>query len=118
MRPPKRLRIGPYLYRVVCGGERWEKIRADQESKDLYGIHLPHDLVIGLDPTQDPGVLRTTLLHELLHACFNLSNEPFRRVSLKGMEMEEYIIGHLETTLLSVLRDNPDLVAFLVDSDA
>lgn len=52
--------------------------------------------------------LREVLLHETLHGCFNAG-----ALALPNAQ-EERLVGAITGPLLQTLRDNPDLVAFLL----
>lgn len=53
---------------------------------------------------------RITLLHEVLHACTE-------QVNLKDNDDEETFVSRVSPLLLQVLRENPDLVAYLTRED-
>lgn len=50
---------------------------------------------------------RTILLHELVHACFEHAGSPPEPLT------EEHVACLISRRLLPILRDNPDLVAYL-----
>jgi hypothetical protein len=52
---------------------------------------------------------RAVLLHEILHACFVDSSYEMT------YEEEERVVATLTNPLLSVLRDNPDVVRYLLE---
>lgn len=54
---------------------------------------------------QGPHQERDTLLHELLHAC---------GLAI-GHELEEHQVASVTPILLDVLRQNPDVVAYLTE---
>lgn len=62
------------------------------------------------DAVIPPSKLAETALHEALHAVFD-------QVGLDDHPDEEAIISALAPTLLSLLRANPDFVAFLLTTD-
>lgn len=91
------------------GAQRWRLRRGSLiELGDVYGVTVERELRITLSDRQAAAQLRETVLHELLHAIWS-------KVPLDQDDAEqERIIGSLSPWLLGVLRDNPELVAFLL----
>jgi hypothetical protein len=109
---PASVRVGPYRYKVVVSAERIKELEKESNS-ELYGITTHGHLEIALQPDVADLILRETLLHEVLHAVLyntGLSD----RMSDKA---EEHLIRGLSPALFALLRDNPDLVAYLVGGD-
>lgn len=108
---PARLKIGPLPFQVAgdlpalnakrqaCGDQR-------------VGNTDTHAGLILVDPTLPPAMQADTLLHEVLHAIHSVL------VLRKDRQSAEEWIGVTATLLLGVLRDNPDLVAFVTQPDA
>jgi hypothetical protein len=96
--PPRRIVIGPYEYRVV--------VDADRIPADLYGLCDKGKHVISLHPEQSPTRLRSTLVHELLHALCDLTG-------VDDDKAEERIVTVLAPAVLALLQDNPRLVNWL-----
>lgn len=105
---PKSIRVGPLTYTVevmpkgLKGGE--------------WGMTHHTKLRIRLDGRHPQANLRATLLHEVLHAARYVTGahlEEFAKHYSKRYDLEERVITTLEHPLLGILRDNPDLVAFL-----
>jgi hypothetical protein len=59
--------------------------------------------------------MQDTLLHEILHMIegFNLTTQAYL-AKKTAMELEETIIRHWTPSLIAVLRDNPELVDYLL----
>ena len=93
---PAKVRVGAATYRVINeapdSGEQGETI----ESSQLIFVRPS-----GPDATAD------TLLHECLHAIWCQAR--------RNKDDEEEIVSALAPRILSLLRDNPKLVSFLVE---
>ena len=78
------------------------------------GYTLDTENLIVIDSSLTPTKIRSTFIHELLHAIrmvFSTSSKP--RKSDDFETWEHYFIGVYEETLLIVLRDNPELLEYL-----
>jgi hypothetical protein len=101
---PRRLRLGPFVYRV--------RHKANKKAFPGDGQQDWNNLEIRVDPAQQDGCARDTLLHEVMHACY-------AQTSFRGGDVdEEGIINALTPWLLGVLRDNPELIEFLTKEEA
>lgn len=101
MNPPEHVQIGPHRYTLTT--HVWP------EDDHQVGECDKHALTIRYDDTQHRSQLADTLLHECLHAityATGFSNE-------WGQELDEAFVCRFTPTLLSFLRDNPDLIRFL-----
>lgn len=99
---PKRVKVGLHLYRL-----RSVKNITDS-SGWLYGRTDRKKTLIEVDPTVSPSQLRDTILHEILHAI--IGDQPIALAE----DQEELVIRGITPVLLAVLRENPELVAFLL----
>lgn len=54
---------------------------------------------------------RENVLHEIMHACFFGGN--FAGKLSAGLDIEEWMLSGMDSPLLTTLRDNPILVAYL-----
>lgn len=101
MKPPKHLKIGPHYYKVIN-----DKTGIAADVALVRGSCHTERLTIALDANLPHTVKAQTLLHEVIHAC------------LEGIvldkDVDEAVCQALDQTLLSALRDNPELVTFLV----
>lgn len=100
---PEDVRLGPYSFTVG-----FEKAL---NRSSLLGETHGSDLNILLNPSQHPMVLRETVVHELLHACFAVSS----LTHALSDEEEERIVAILSPWLLMLLRDNADMLAWVCD---
>lgn len=99
---PTSIKVGPFHYRVV---EDADLVGRDRCGEIRYGT-----LTIALSPNTAPDRQAETLLHEVLHAVWEIGLD----VVSEPKHNTETVIERLSPHLLSVLRDNPDLVAYLV----
>jgi len=105
---------------VIIGQQVWairEQKRKDETSiqDGHYGYTQSKDAQITIDAEMPEALKRVTLVHELLHAIrftFGGSFKPAR--STEYEEWEHYWIGVYEEPLVMLLRDNPELAAYLV----
>jgi hypothetical protein len=64
---------------------------------------------IAVDPGKHEDYARATLLHEILHACIRSSDPTL------DDEHEETVVAAITGPLLSMLKDNPDVLDYLTD---
>jgi Zn-dependent peptidase ImmA (M78 family) len=111
---PKSVKVGSQVWEITE-----QKRKHNSEFIDgTYGFTIDKDNVIVLDADMSNSVRRVTLLHEVLHAIrftFGGSHRPHKSTSYE--DWEHYWIGLVEEPLILVLRDNPDLVSFLLTQD-
>lgn len=102
---PKTVQIGPYTYRVA---EEWhEHGPAELVSEKLcYGTTTHSSLVITLRPGLPGDKTRATLVHELLHALWELG--------ALDEGQEEVVINTLAPLILDTLRRNKRLTEYLL----
>lgn len=103
---PKKVKVGPYTYTVEIHAA------LDDAEVNLRGVSDTDQHYIRLNPKNPPGLMRSTLLHEVLHA-----------VAVSGAAIgtnerlpQEAWISRIEASLLAVLRDNPAVIAYLTGS--
>lgn len=109
---PTSLRIGHARYTVKVDNRRCEEHQVCGQSTGNY-----HEIVMRDDyPHQS---VADTLLHEVLHQCLFIVGATNLADHLKdGENVEERTILALSGSLLGALRDNPELVAFLLADEA
>jgi hypothetical protein len=126
---PASVKVGAVRYRVLTDVEAIKEASDSSDAAERGGewaAFSNHDsLVIGLNPDHADDANRYSLVHELLHCCLRQSNtwpDMYARVldnardRAAGIDVEELTVGGLSGPLLSVLRDNPDLLDWLVAS--
>jgi hypothetical protein len=106
---PTRLRVGPFVYTVQLDLARLRDFEQTQGAPQ-HGYTDRFTCEIVLDPTEAPGQRRDTLWHEVKHAVAGMAG-------YQGNLPEEEVIARMSPLELLVLRDNPQLVAFLLEVD-
>lgn len=104
MRPPKHIRFGAFTYAVKTNKAAQTHLAAE----GLLGKtrHTRQHLLIGT--RQHAEQVRDTLLHECLHVVAN------QTATLKNSVKQEDLILRWTPVLIAMLRDNPELVDYLV----
>lgn len=98
---------------VRIGAQTWRIKRRKQithRKRRMYGVTYAESATIELACDVAPCQARDTMLHELLHAC--ASNTPHGLT----YEQEEAFIAGVTPFLLTALRDNADLMLFLLSA--
>lgn len=101
---PERVVVGPYTY----------TIEADRDFTDSHNswAHIQYGRQrIRFDPDTRPDRLRVAIIHEVLHAIHDLTHTA-------GEKWEESQVTQDAPLIVQVLRDNPELVAYLTADDA
>jgi hypothetical protein len=111
-----KVRVGTVSYEVTFDADAWLKIEHKTQTKGYHGFTNHHEAVIYINPDDVPDVQRQTVLHEVMHAtCYVILGAPeFDHLGKNRNDREENIVRMLEGPLLMVLRDNPDLAAYLL----
>jgi len=99
MKLPKKVRVGGHDIDVA----------AVVMDKGGWGEYRPADGVIELNAEASPSQQATTLVHEILHVCFQ---EVGLNLHFKPTQ-EEQIVRSLEPLLYQVIRDNPAVIKFI-----
>ena len=110
MKPPSRVKVGPHLYRLVVDADAIARVSAEAEQRKL-GECEPRTCTITIDPDQHPSQLADTVIHECLHAAFDVIGA----MEDVSDEIEERLVRRLAPVLLQILTDNPGLVAWLTE---
>lgn len=100
---PPTVQVGPLELSLV-----YEEL--DGTLGELRGAELE----LAVDPEQADDQLADTVLHELLHAVIGQTSLWSEGGPLTDPAVEEVVVAALTPWLLGIVRDNPDLVAFLV----
>jgi hypothetical protein len=109
---PASIKIGTHNWSVT------EIKRKNQSDNEHYGFTNDRDASITIDSEMPNSVKRVTLLHEILHAIrftFGGSYSPSKGTTYE--EWEHYFIGLYEEPMTMVLRENPELVKYLLADD-
>lgn len=104
---PKEIEVGPYSYTIAHGDPATRRQLGGDHGETDHG-----ELIIRINE-RAAGVVRETLVHELLHAFSDLAGLQEQY----GAEIDEQWCRRLAPWLLDALRRNPDLVDFLLLND-
>lgn len=108
MKPPRKVKVGPYAYTV-----RFDD--AAMSAAGANGACLPDVASILLDSTCAPDTERDTVLHELLHAIWKQTQLVIEHPDGDSDSVGEKLIQTLAPRLLDLLRSNPKLVEYLTE---
>lgn len=112
---PAEVLIGTIRYEIRCDPDEWIRVEHKLQRKGDYGHteHMP--ALIHLNPEAGLQVRRLTLWHEVLHALAEtvMGAPDWRHLGKTKEDREEAVIRAWEHPTLAVLRDNPDLAAYL-----
>ena len=113
---PKTIKVGPVIFTVRVDKDAWLSIEHETMTKGYYGHTRPQTGEIFLNPEHASDVHRLTLWHEVIHALLEtVAGSPdWAPMPDDKKEREEMVVRELEAPTLTVLRDNPELVAYLV----
>lgn len=110
---PASIRVGGHTYEVRASAAAINQLNAHSERGRLAAADLDN-LTLTVDPTRPPSLVRETVLHEVLHIAGHVTALSAQlNIASKGTDLEELAIEALDGPLLQILRDNPDLVAYL-----
>lgn len=112
---PDAVLIGAVIYEVTADEVDWLRIEDAEQCKGAYGVNEPMQAVIYINPETSPDNQRLTLWHEILHALSEttMGSPTWSNLGEGRTEREERIVRAFESPTLLVLRDNPQLVAYL-----
>lgn len=117
---PSRIKIGAQDWTIVERSASDDGIISD----DSYGYTLNKSNLIVLDRNCPPSRKRQTLFHELFHAIRFSNGSSGIKPDMDNIQPDEvipiwehYFIAMYEDTMLSVLRENPKLMEYLLSND-
>jgi len=108
MRRPTAVKIGPYNWKIKWGHA---DVLQFHPYGDAVGACDESSLIIAVTPGKAEDFGRSTLLHEILHACVQASSP------VVDSEHEEAMVAAITAPLLGVLRENPEIVDYLITED-
>ena len=95
MKLPKRIKVGPFSYRV-----KFSSNIHDGDGRQLAGQIRYHSLIIDIDPNGKNQRLRETLMHEAIHAVTHD----------RKLDLDESFVHSFSLGMSALLVDNPELV--------
>ncbi|CAB4128900.1 IrrE N-terminal-like domain containing protein [uncultured Caudovirales phage] len=111
---PKTIKLGTQDWTIVEHTSKEDGMLYE----DNYGYTLERRNMIVVDKDASDTRKRQVVMHEILHAIrftFFTGNKMASKLSFE--DTEHYFIGMYEETLLMVLKDNPELVAYLTGKE-
>jgi hypothetical protein len=122
---PDRVRIGPLTYRIMWDAAEIEAAAPNSDRGTMWAAFSNHErLIIGLNPDHAPDAQRHSLIHEILHCCLRMSGvwpDAYARTAMSArrtdVDVEEHTVSGLAGPLLGVLRDNPEILAWLAGDE-
>ena len=108
---PKSVKIGAQVFDMAERTKKQDSLLAESN----YGYTRDDINLIVVDSTLHLTKKKVTLLHEVLHAArmvFELSVRPSDKASFD--DWEHYFISIYEQSLITILKDNPELLKWLI----
>jgi hypothetical protein len=107
---PTEVKIGTQKFKVVTHSAKEDGML----NEGNYGYTLDNASLIVIDASISATKQRVTFVHELLHAIqMTLGGATKPGKDAEFEEWEHHFIGIYEEALLMVLRDNPEVAAYL-----
>jgi len=108
---PKEIKIGTQIWLI----EEHTSKEDGMLYEDNYGYTLERMNMIVVDKEASDTRKKQVIMHEVLHAIrFTFFTGTKMAPKLSFEDTEHYFIGMYEETLLMVLKDNPDLLNYLI----
>ena len=108
---PKTIKIGTQLWSI----EEHTSKEDGMLYEDNYGYTLERRNMIVVDKDASDTRKKQVVMHEILHAIrFTFFTGSKMSSKLSFEDTEHYFIGMYEETLLMVLKDNPELLEYLL----
>lgn len=111
---PKSVKIGPQVFDIIERSQKEDGMLNDGS----YGYTLDTKNTIVIDKDVHLSKKQVTLLHEIMHAArmvFESPTKPSKSATYE--DWEHFFIGVWENSLLMILRENPDIVNWLINGD-
>lgn len=109
---PDTVKIGPFTYSIVVDQAAIDRC-GQQSGANLDGNTDANTQTITVRPEMPPEREADTVVHELLHAAIEHAGLNCRG-PLEDHGAEEQVVNTLSPWLLGALRDNPQLVDYLM----
>jgi len=112
---PDTVRVGSITYRVTIDLDEWVRFEHANKRSGFVGHTDNAMAIIYINPECAPEVVRSTLWHEVMHAlCYTvIGSSDWRHLGKEKSDREEAVVAAFESPIVCVLRDNPQLVAYL-----
>lgn len=113
MKPPKKIKVGPFVYNLTLDKKSFDNYGAKVKDLEAVGYTDTFQSNIHISPDINIGMQREVILHEVFHSIYHM-------MGLGGFlpeEKEELIVNALGVAMLQVIRDNPNLMLYLQEKD-
>lgn len=109
---PRDIKVGPFVFNIVWDGA--ELRRLDRiDGRDSFGMTLMDRQRIVIEDARPLQALQNTLLHEILHAVVWTYDIPMPYQD-EEHKMEESFICRFDSPFLLLMKENPQVFAWLV----
>ena len=117
MSAPESVRVGPHLLTIEYSTAKVdaENVRSGRGILGYTEIGGGHIFVCGPD-CLSPSMTREVVIHECLHVIMDMAGLAYGMGEGQTVYTEEGLLQALDTALLALIRDNPDLVGWLADA--
>lgn len=103
---PALIRVGPFRYKA-------RRVKESDAYEESAGVCFTKQHRIEVTLGQSPLLTKERLLHEVLHALWDIT---FPDPVPSWDAYEERFVKHMAPVLLGLLRDNPTLVRYLTET--
>ena len=105
---PTKVIIGPHTLILRCAKSALQHLQGAREATGYYGAESIAEGMIAIDTGLHYDKEAVTIMHECLHAILDI----YRLDRFIREEKAEELLSLIAPMLISLLRDNPDLVAY------
>lgn len=114
MKLPKTIKVGAAIYTITDDEETWNAAVASGEvsTREAWGMTDHTKCIVLIRPGQSLSQAQHTVAHEVLHILFFYGID-WDAVAAVG-DKEEYSVGAIEPFFLMFLKDNLDLLGYLL----
>lgn len=102
---PQTVYVSPYTWNIKYSKA---EVLKHHPNGDACGSCDLESMTIAIDPGKSEDYARVTLLHEILHAAIRSSDPNIES------DAEEMAVASMTGPLMACLRDNPEVVAYLI----
>ncbi|NBW57115.1 hypothetical protein EBR43_04890 [bacterium] len=108
---PAQIKIGTQVFDVILRDRKDDGMLNDS----TFGYTLGAENLIVIDSSLKFSKQRTTLVHEILHAIYSVFDNSVKPTKKDDFEIwEHYFIGLYEEPIIMVLKDNPELLVYIL----
>ncbi len=108
---PTQVWVGATPYSISYDHDELMKFNGEKQ-RSFLGVSNHHNLFIIIDGNAAEQVIRDTLMHEIMHCLFTEAG----LAPMIGQLDEEELCSTLSPRLVSMLRVNPEVSAYLLRS--